>query len=55
MADHDGDQTKKPPECGGAHRTTCPHVKSAGDTFESERYECAVCGAYYTLHYDEMC
>lgn len=51
MADRKGDPSKKPADCTGNSR--CPHVEF-NQGWETETYDCRVCGAYWKLYYEDM-
>lgn len=34
--------------------TKCPHIKMSHQGFDSESYDCDVCGERYTLYYEDM-
>lgn len=56
MADRPGNPEKKPADCGAREGGTwkCPNLEEVGGGFESERYECPVCGEGFTLYYEDM-
>lgn len=54
-----GDPKKQPPECValGRSKMACPNLvetKASRKDMEGETYECAVCGEYVYLDYEEM-
>jgi hypothetical protein len=54
MADYDGDSALRPDECKANCVSRCENMKEVGGGMECERYACGVCGAYYTLWYEDM-
>lgn len=44
------------PSCVNGDKYQCPNMKSDPEdtSMETERYECAVCGDYYKLYYEDM-
>lgn len=56
MGFRSGDKAKKPPECKThEYPTSCPHLKERNDySMSGETYNCAVCGEYLFLDYEEM-
>lgn len=53
MADVKGNKDKQPPGCDES-RMGCPNMKASNETMSSESYACPVCGASYTLYYEDM-
>lgn len=57
MAWHHGDDKKRPQECLdlGRWKMKCPNLKETDPkNMEGETYQCAVCGEYVYLDYEEM-
>ena len=52
MADKEGDKEKQPPNCN--EDTHCPNMINTYEGWDSETWECQVCGARFKLYYDEM-
>jgi hypothetical protein len=54
MKDVKGDKSKQPAGCTVNKNSRCPNLKEVTSSFDTERYECAVCGERYTLYYEDM-
>lgn len=66
MSERKPDLSKRPKECKeGTHTPdvnrpgfviwgSCPHLKSVSQTWETETYQCNVCGLRYILYDDDM-
>lgn len=54
MSEYEGDEAKKPKECKKNRKSKCMNMQEVGGDMETERYACGVCGAYYTLYYEDM-
>ena len=53
MADRKGDPMKRSADCDGGY-TACPHIKNTYEGFDSETWECPVCGEFFKLYYEDM-
>jgi hypothetical protein len=54
MTDKHGDKSKQPPECKiNDAPPRCPNIKSR-ESWDTETFDCRVCGEHYTLYDEDM-